>query len=190
MVFQKDLDRAAVGEERYQLALALRELAHRLGISLTRYAARVTWDRSSLSRFFSGFAVPPADFVEQLVADGDRALGAELTPAVCELVRGLHRAALTVANPQGAQLQRLRDELADAEQQNGLLQQEQRLLRDMVITANQQIEDRDAGGARLPKSGHLIWGFPGDGRLLRRCWRTRRRARPCVRSGGGVGGSR
>ncbi|MFJ8443758.1 NaeI family type II restriction endonuclease [Kitasatospora griseola] len=144
MVFQKDLDRAAVGEERYQLALALRELAQRLGISLTRYAARVTWDRSSLSRFFSGIAVPPADFVEQLIADGDRALGAELTPAVCELVRGLHRTALTVANPRGAQLQRLRDELADAERQNGLLQQEQRLLRDMVITANQQIEDRDA----------------------------------------------
>ncbi|WP_404867644.1 hypothetical protein ACI1MP_03135 [Kitasatospora griseola] len=43
MVFQKDLDRAAVGEERYQLALALRELAHCLGISPTRYAARVTW---------------------------------------------------------------------------------------------------------------------------------------------------
>ncbi|WP_189275431.1 NaeI family type II restriction endonuclease [Kitasatospora griseola] len=144
MVFQKDLDRAAVGEERYQLALALRELAQRLGISLTRYAARVTWDRSSLSRFFSGIAVPPADFVEQLIADGDRALGAELTPAVCELVRGLHRTALTVANPKGAQLQRLRDELADAERQNGLLQQEQRLLRDMVIAAKQQIEDRDA----------------------------------------------
>ncbi|KIQ65459.1 hypothetical protein TR51_16365 [Kitasatospora griseola] len=144
MVFQKDLDRAAVGEERYQLALALRELAQRLGISLTRYAARVAWDRSSLSRFFSGIAVPPADFVEQLIADGDRALDAELTPAVCELVRGLHRTALTVANPKGAQLQRLRDELADAERQNGLLQQEQRLLRDMVITANQQIEDRDA----------------------------------------------
>ncbi|MFD7644456.1 NaeI family type II restriction endonuclease [Kitasatospora sp. NPDC059795] len=144
MVFQKDLNRAAIGEEGYQLALALRQLAQRLGISLTRYAARVTWDRSSLSRFFSGNAVPPADFVDRLIADGDRALGVELAPAVCSLVRGLHRAALQVASPKGARLQGLRDELADAERQNGLLQQETRLLRDMVIAAKQQIEDRDA----------------------------------------------
>ncbi|MGW4379593.1 NaeI family type II restriction endonuclease [Kitasatospora sp. NPDC004531] len=144
MVFQKDLDRAEVGEERYQLAVALRDLAQRLGISLTRYAARVNRDRSSLSRFFSGHLVPPAEFVEQLIADGDRAAGAELPTGVRELVRGLHRRALLAANPKGARLQSLRDELADAERQAGLLQQETRLLRDMVITAKQQIDDRDA----------------------------------------------
>ncbi|MFI5763625.1 hypothetical protein ACIA8F_22130 [Streptomyces sp. NPDC051563] len=47
-------------------------------MTLNRYAVRVSWDRSTLSRFLSGALVPPAEFVEQLIDDGDREAGAEL----------------------------------------------------------------------------------------------------------------
>ncbi|WP_405978937.1 helix-turn-helix domain-containing protein [Streptomyces sp. NBC_00158] len=153
MVFQKDVDRLKVGPERHALAVALRELAQRLGLTLSRYAARVLWDRSTLSRFFSGVLVPQADFVEQLIEHGDQATGVELTPTVRAHVRELHRAALRAANPLAAELQELRDELAQADRESVRLKQEVRLLQEVVRTAHEKLDEQQAQLRKLENAG-------------------------------------
>ncbi|MFD9374121.1 Eco29kI family restriction endonuclease [Streptomyces sp. NPDC059999] len=144
MVFQKDVDRSLVGDERYALAITLRLLAQRLGVSLTRYSARVHWDRSTLSRYFSGTLVPPAGFVDQLVADGDRNLNTTLALEATTTVHRLHREALRATSPAAADLQDLRDQLAEADRQSDLLQQEAGLLREMIADAGNRIKEQEA----------------------------------------------
>lgn len=153
MVFHKDVDQARVGPERYDLALALRELAQRPGVTLNRYAVRVSWDRSTLSRFLSGALVPPAEFVEQLIDDGDRETGAELTRATRELVRKLHRTALRATSPEAADLQDLRDKLTVADQESRHLQRETRLLREMVRNAHEQLDEQQGRLRQLEHAG-------------------------------------
>ena len=153
MVFQKDVDRAKVGPERYELAIVLRDLAQRLGVSLNRYAARVPWDRSTLSRFFSGALVPPAEFVEQLVENGDRETGTELTPAARDLVRRLHRSALRATSPASGALQDLRDELAEADRESRHFQGEARLLREVVRRAQEQLDEQQFQLRQLENAG-------------------------------------
>lgn len=153
MVFQREVDRSHVGAERYELALALRDLAQRLGVTLSRYAVRVSWDRSTLSRYFSGVLVPPAEFVEQLVDDGDRETGTELTPEARDLVRRLHRRALRATSPQSAALQDLRDELTAADRESRHLQQEAQLLRDMVRSAHERLQAQQARLRQLEHAG-------------------------------------
>lgn len=153
MVFQKDVDRAKVGPERYELALVLRDLAQRLGVSLSRYAVRVSWDRSTLSRFFSGALVPPAEFVEQLLENGDRETGTELTSTTRDLVRKLHRTALRATSPASAALQDLRDELADADRESRHFQQEARLLREVVRRAQEQLDEQQFQLRQLKNAG-------------------------------------
>ncbi len=153
MVFQKDVDRAKVGQERYELAVALRDLAQRLGVSLSRYAVRVSWDRSTLSRFFSGALVPPAEFVEQLLENGDRETGTELTPAAKDLVRKLHRTALRATSPASGALQDLRDQLAEADRESRHFQQEARLLREVIRRAQEQLDEQQFQLRRLENAG-------------------------------------
>ncbi|GGY25313.1 helix-turn-helix domain-containing protein [Streptomyces djakartensis] len=153
MVFQKDVDRAKVGPERYELALALRDLAQRLGVSLSRYAVRVSWDRSTLSRFFSGALVPPAEFVEQLLENGDRETGTELTPAAKDVVRKLHRTALRATSPASGALQDLRDQLAEADRDNRHFQQEARLLREVIRRAQEQLDEQQLQLRQLENAG-------------------------------------
>jgi predicted nucleic acid-binding Zn-ribbon protein len=152
MIFQKDVDRTQVGPDRYALALALRELAQRLGVTLGRYAVRVPWDRSTLSRYFSGALVPPAEFVEQLIDDGNRETGTELTLATRDVVRKLHRTALRDTSPHSADLQDLRDKLAEADRESRHLRQEARLLREMVRSAHEHLDEHQT---RLRQLEHV-----------------------------------
>ncbi|WP_192363411.1 helix-turn-helix domain-containing protein [Streptomyces caniscabiei] len=153
MIFQKDVDRAKVGPERYELAIALRDVAQRLGVSLSRYAVRVSWDRSTLSRFFSGALVPPAEFVEQLLESGDRETGTELTPAAREVVRRLHRTALRATSPASGALQDLRDKLAEVDRESRHFQQEARLLREVIHRAQEQLDERQFQLRQLENEG-------------------------------------
>ncbi|CAL9521221.1 hypothetical protein SUDANB108_03869 [Streptomyces sp. enrichment culture] len=153
MVFQKDIDGTQIGPDRYALALALRELAQRLGVSLGRYSVRVPWDRSTLSRYFSGVLVPPAEFVEQLIDDGNRETGTELTSAARDTVRKLHRTALRVTSPHSADLQDLRDKLAEADRESRHLHQEARLLREMVRSAHEHLDEQQARLRQLEQAG-------------------------------------
>ncbi|MEU5214641.1 helix-turn-helix domain-containing protein [Streptomyces sp. NPDC020807] len=153
MVFQKDIDGTQIGPDRYALALALRELAQRLGVSLGRYSVRVPWDRSTLSRYFSGALVPPAEFVERLIDDGNRETGTELTSAARGAVRKLHRTALRVTSPHSADLQDLRDKLAEADRESRHLHQEARLLREMVRSAHEHLDDQQARLRQLEQAG-------------------------------------
>ncbi|MEU6442470.1 helix-turn-helix domain-containing protein [Streptomyces sp. NPDC047046] len=153
MVFQKDIDGTQIGPDRYALALALRELAQRLGVSLSRYSVRVPWDRSTLSRYFSGALVPPAEFVEQLIDDGNRETGTGLTPAARDTVRKLHRTALRVTSPHSADLQDLRDKLAEADRESRHLHQEARLLREMVRSAHEHLDEQQARLRQLEQTG-------------------------------------
>ncbi|MDT0567033.1 hypothetical protein RM704_05950 [Streptomyces sp. DSM 3412] len=153
MVFQKDIDKAKVGPERYELAIALRDLAQRLGVSLSRYAVRVSWDRSTLSRFFSGALVPPADFVEQLLENGDRETGTELTPAAKDVVRKLHRTALRATSPASGALQDLRDQLAGVDRESRHFQQEARLLREVIRRTQEQLDEQQFQLRQLENTG-------------------------------------
>lgn len=152
MLFQKDVVRDDVGDERYALAIALRALAQRVGVSLTRYSGRVHWDRSTLSRYFSGALVPPAGFVEKLIEDGDQHLDTELTPEVIETVRQLHRRALRAMSPVAADLQELRDQLAGADRASQLLHEEANLLREMLATAHSRAKEQEAKFRSLERS--------------------------------------
>ncbi|WAL73341.1 hypothetical protein OU787_18605 [Kitasatospora sp. YST-16] len=152
IVFQKDVNQA-IGPERYELALALRELSQRLGVTLSRYAIRSFWDRSTVSRFLSGVLVPPADFVDQLIDDGDRATGTTLTPDARALVRKLHRTALRATSPEAADLQDLRDKLAAADKESRLLLQEANLLRNMVRHVHEQLDEQQARFRKLEQTG-------------------------------------
>ncbi|MFD5641825.1 helix-turn-helix domain-containing protein [Streptomyces anulatus] len=153
MVFQKDIDGTQIGPDRYALALALRELAQRLGVTLSRYSVRVPWDRSTLSRYFSGALVPPAEFVEQLIDDGNRETGTELTPDAQDTVRKLHRTALRVTSPHSADLQDLRDKLSEADRESRHLHQEARLLREMVRSAHEHLDEQQARLRQLEQAG-------------------------------------
>ncbi|MEU9376016.1 helix-turn-helix domain-containing protein [Streptomyces sp. NPDC048255] len=144
MVFQKDVDRDEVGDERHALAVTLRSLAQRVGVSLNRYSARVHWDRSTLSRYFSGVLVPPAGFVEQLIDDGNRNLEVVLTPEATAAIRRLHRNALRATSPAAADLQDLRDQLAAADHESELLQQEANLVREVLASATTRAKEQEA----------------------------------------------
>ncbi|SOB88669.1 NaeI family type II restriction endonuclease [Streptomyces sp. 1331.2] len=173
MIFQKDVDPTSVSPESYALAIELRALAQRVGTSLNAYARRVNWDRSTISRYLSGVLVPPADFVERLILDGDRHLGVELTVDARTLVHRLQREALRAASPTSADIQDLRDELAEAERHSGLLQQETRLLRDMLKAAHSQLDEqevqiraieRSAAADRLTQRAELaVWSTNYEG---------------------------
>ncbi|MFG2824746.1 NaeI family type II restriction endonuclease [Kitasatospora sp. NPDC048365] len=152
MIFQKDLDPDSLTPESYALAIELRTLAQRVGTSLSTYARHVNWDRSTVSRYFSGVLVAPAEFVERLIADGDRHLGVELTTDARTLVRRLQREALRATSPTSADIQDLKDDLAEAERHRELLHQETRLLRDMVKAAHTKVEEQDVQLRALERS--------------------------------------
>src|SRR5258708_6599723 len=99
-----------------RLAEALRMLFAELQISLTRYAAESTWDKSTVSRFLRGERVPPWAFVRDLLVKvvGDRADGGVPTREVLEHLRSLHRAAPEEGERLRAGLETLERDLAEA----------------------------------------------------------------------------
>ncbi|WP_380277491.1 hypothetical protein [Kitasatospora purpeofusca] len=103
-----------VGPECREFAEILRFLGQRTGRSLRGYAVLAYRDAGRLSKYFSGREVPPADFVERLIADGDQVSGNQLAAEVREHVRQLHRAALRAVSPKSASVQALRDEIVSA----------------------------------------------------------------------------
>ncbi|MFI5529847.1 helix-turn-helix domain-containing protein [Kitasatospora sp. NPDC051853] len=126
-----------------ELAQELRTLAVRLGISMSRYARQVHRDRSTLSRWFSGLAVPPADFLDRLTSDVEAATGLPLTPEARDHLRHLHRSALAERNPRSAELQSLRDRWSDADQEARELRTEVDLLKDMLRTAQHKAAEQE-----------------------------------------------
>jgi len=98
-------------------AAALRELFKPMGISLTRYSARVNVDKSNVSRYLSGRTVPPWAFVRQLMVESTQAregLQAPTQEVICH-VQDLHAKAQAADNSPAGQLARLKDQLAKAD---------------------------------------------------------------------------
>jgi hypothetical protein len=99
------------------LATDLRALFAVLNVSVRTYALRVHLDAGALSRYLNGTRVAPAEFVEQLLRDVAAKAGPRTAEATAS-VRAAQRAALAESNPMQAELQRLRDELAEADRQH------------------------------------------------------------------------
>ncbi|MFD6974070.1 response regulator [Streptomyces sp. NPDC059979] len=102
-------------QEARALAQALRELFDGLDVSVRRYAARRTRDPGTLSRYLSGTRVPPWEVVMDLFTDLAEHRGLSATPEAIELLRGLHRAALTVSTSPKHAMEVLEQQLADAD---------------------------------------------------------------------------
>ncbi|MGW4649800.1 helix-turn-helix domain-containing protein [Kitasatospora sp. NPDC004289] len=134
-----------------ELAQELRTLASRLGISMTRYARDVHRDRSTLSRWLSGVAVPPADFLDRLTSDVEAATGLPLTHEAREHLRRLHRSALAERNPRSAELQSLRDRWSDADQEARDLRTEVDLLKDMLRAAQRKAAEQEVALRQLER---------------------------------------
>ncbi|MEU8773470.1 response regulator [Streptomyces sp. NPDC048606] len=97
------------------LALALRELFDGLRVSVRRYAARRTRDPGTFSRYLSGTRVPPWEVVMDLFTDLAEQRGMSPTPEAIELVRGLHRAAVSASTSPKHAMEVLEQQLADAD---------------------------------------------------------------------------
>ncbi|GCD99686.1 chromosome partition protein Smc [Embleya hyalina] len=96
------------------LALDLRALFEVLQVSVRTYALRVQLDAGALSRYLNGTRVAPAEFVERLLLDVATKAGPRTAEAIAS-IRAAQRAALAESNRVQAELQRLRDELAEAD---------------------------------------------------------------------------
>ncbi|WP_282202837.1 PP2C family protein-serine/threonine phosphatase [Kitasatospora fiedleri] len=146
----------------------LDQLFRALGVSLTRYAARCSRDKGSVSRYLSGARIAPKDFVDELLGQVAATTGQSVSPDVREHAHRLRMAALRVRNAARHEVEELRDRLGAAERELQLAGvRERHLLRSLEATEAQaaQAEQRyrqleaDRAAARYD---------PGPGGLERR----------------------
>ncbi|WTX00199.1 hypothetical protein OG216_45665 [Streptomycetaceae bacterium NBC_01309] len=93
------------------LAEALRALFRTVGAPMSRIAYALGADKGTLSRYLKGTRVPPWEFVDALIHQADLNSGHRITNNHIEALRSLHREALAVRNPKGAELHRLKEAL-------------------------------------------------------------------------------
>ncbi|MGW0737906.1 helix-turn-helix domain-containing protein [Streptomyces sp. NPDC002851] len=93
------------------LATELTTLFNGLGIPQQQYAARITMDKSTISRFLNGRRVATQDFIDRLLRELERHRQAPMTPETRSQLRSLRLAALKKTDPASFQLEHLRDEL-------------------------------------------------------------------------------
>lgn len=132
----------ALPEQQRALAQQLRALFGGLGVSVTRYSARVHLDKSVVSRYLSGTRVPPWAFVRGLLVHATQER--DQTPptvAVVSHLKNLHRAALEAGNATYHTLLLLQDQLAEADQDVQLAKLRERNLEMALQTAHQRIAD-------------------------------------------------
>ncbi|MGR3934735.1 FxSxx-COOH system tetratricopeptide repeat protein [Streptomyces sp. BRA346] len=126
-----------------ELALSLRELFGAVGVSLRVFAVRVRYDAGTVSRYLNGTVVPPAEFVDQLLTHAAKATGRASSPEVTAHVHALQRRALQVTNRVGWELQRLRDQLADADRQRQQAEVRAEALSEALLVRQQRIAEME-----------------------------------------------
>ncbi|MEV4433660.1 hypothetical protein [Streptomyces sp. NPDC049555] len=130
-----------LGPEVRALAQALRDLFAGLGVSTRRYAARRSYDSSTVSRFLSGQRLPRWEFVLNLLHDVAEKRGTVPTPETMEMLRGLHNAALEAGKSPVHRVQLLQQRLAAADQESLRAAQRERWLEDTLRDREHRIRD-------------------------------------------------
>jgi hypothetical protein len=99
----------------HALAQALTDLFQGLGISQRRYAARRSYDSSTVSRYLNGQRLPRWEFVRDLLNDVGEVHGAVPTPEAITMLRSLHDTALNAAKGAEHRVRSLERQLRDAD---------------------------------------------------------------------------
>lgn len=123
------------------LAQALRDLFQGLGVSTRRYAARRSYDSSTVSRYLSGRRLPPWEFVLNLLHDVAEERGNVPTEETIGMLRALHTAALRSGNSPVHQVQLLQRRLAEADQEARRAALRERVLEDTLQDREHRIRD-------------------------------------------------
>ncbi|WP_432253171.1 FxSxx-COOH system tetratricopeptide repeat protein [Streptomyces sp. HNM1019] len=131
------------------LAESLRELFGTVGVSLRVLALRLHYDAGTVSRYLNGTVVPPAEFVDQLFTRAAKAAGRPPATEVVAHVHTLQRRALQATNKVGWELQRLRDQLADADRQRQQAEVRAEALSEALLVRKQRIAEMEVEQRRI-----------------------------------------
>ncbi|MFD8280826.1 FxSxx-COOH system tetratricopeptide repeat protein [Streptomyces solisilvae] len=131
------------------LAESLRELFGAVGVSLRVFAVRLHYDAGTVSRYLNGTVVPPAEFVDQLLTHAAKATGRPSSTEVMAHVHTLQRRALKATNKVGWELQRLRDQLADADRQRQQAEVRADALSEALLVRKQRIAEMEVEQRRI-----------------------------------------
>ncbi|WPB90927.1 FxSxx-COOH system tetratricopeptide repeat protein [Streptomyces malaysiensis] len=131
------------------LAESLRELFGAVGVSLRVFAVRLHYDAGTVSRYLNGTVVPPAEFVDQLLTHAAKATGRPSSTEVMAHVHTLQRRALQATNKVGWELQRLRDQLADADRQRQQAEVRADALSEALLLRKQRIAEMEVEQRRI-----------------------------------------
>ncbi|MEX2985269.1 hypothetical protein [Streptomyces sp. C36] len=123
------------------LAQALRDLFSGLGISERRYAARRSYDSSTISRYLSGQRLPPWEFVLHLLHDVAEERGTVPTVETTRMLRARHMAALKAGKSPSHKVQLLEQQLALADQEARRVSARERVLEDALRDREHRIRD-------------------------------------------------
>ncbi|GHG76029.1 hypothetical protein [Streptomyces griseocarneus] len=123
------------------LAQALRDLFAGLGISERRYAARRSYDSSTISRYLSGQRIPPWEFVLNLLNDVAEERGTVPTLETTRMMRDRHMAALKAGKSPSHKVQLLEQQLALADQEARRVSARERVLEDALQDREHRIRD-------------------------------------------------
>ncbi|MFI0814439.1 FxSxx-COOH system tetratricopeptide repeat protein [Streptomyces sp. NPDC021098] len=138
-----------------ELARSLRELFGAVGVSLRVFAVRVHYDAGTVSRYLNGTVVPPAEFVDRLLTHAAKATGRASSAEVMAHVHTLQRRALQVTNKVGWELQRLRDQLADADRQRQQAEVRAEALSEALLVRKQRIAEMEVDQRQIAVSVSL-----------------------------------
>ncbi|MGV9854209.1 FxSxx-COOH system tetratricopeptide repeat protein [Streptomyces sp. NPDC003442] len=131
------------------LAENLRDLFGTVGVSLRVLAVRLHYDAGTVSRYLNGTVVPPAEFVDQLFTHAAKAAGRPPSTEVVAHVHTLQRRALQATNKVGWELQRLRDQLADADRQRQQAEVRAEALSEALLVRKQRIAEMEVEQRRI-----------------------------------------
>ncbi|MBI0300766.1 hypothetical protein JBE04_41550 [Streptomyces sp. PRKS01-29] len=131
------------------LAESLRELFGTVGVSLRVLAVRLHYDAGTVSRYLNGTVVPPAEFVDQLFTHAAKAAGRPSATEVVAHVHTLQRRALQATNKVGWELQRLRDQLADADRRRQQAEVRAEALSEALLVRKQRIAEMEVEQRRI-----------------------------------------
>ncbi|MDT0448987.1 hypothetical protein [Streptomyces hesseae] len=130
-----------ISPEMRALAQALRDLFAGLEISERRYAARRSYDSSTVSRYLSGQRLPPWEFALNLLNDIAEMRGTVPTAETTEMLRALHHAALRSGKSPTHKVQLLQQQLAVADEDARRAAQRERWLEDTLRDREHRVRE-------------------------------------------------
>lgn len=130
-----------ISPEMRALAQALRDLFAGLKISERRYAARRSYDSSTVSRYLSGQRLPSWEFALNLLNDVAETRGTVPTAETTEMLRALHHAALRAGKSPTHRVQLLQQQLAVADEDARRAAQRERWLEDTLRDREHRVRE-------------------------------------------------